>query len=174
MSRTTAVEHYCRLLAPGGLFIGERGRPAMISAVLGSAAAVCLHDRRLKMGGMSHFLYPSAGFFGRADSTHATGAIPALIKQMLAHGCRPEDLEAHIFGGAEAPGPDADGRRLGSKNVKMARKILRKNRVSVVSEDVGGRHGRRVIFYTGANEALVMKTHRIRRGDFYPYRDREG
>jgi hypothetical protein len=30
--------------------------------------------------------------------------------------------------------------------------------------------GRRLIFHTGTNEALVMKTHRIRRGDFYPYR----
>lgn len=173
MSRTTAVEHYCRLLTPGGLFVGDSGRPAMISAVLGTAAAVCLHDRRLKMGGMTHFLYPTAGLFGRADSSHATVAIPALIKQMIAHGCRPEDLEAQIFGGAEAPGPDSAGRGLGTKNVKMARKILRKNRVPVVSEDVGGRQGRRIIFYTGANEALVMKTHWVRRGDFFPYRQRE-
>lgn len=173
MSRTTAVEHYCRLLAPGGLFVSERGRLAMISAVLGSAAAVCLHDHRLKMGGMSHFLYPTAGLFGRPDSRYATVAIPALIRLMVDYGCRPEDLEAQIFGGAEPPGRTRAGRRLGEKNIKMARKILRKNGVPVVSEDVGGRKGRRIIFYTGANEALVMKTHRVRRGDFFPYRQRE-
>jgi len=56
--------------------------------------------------------------------------------------------------------------------VTIARKILKKRGIPVVSEDVGGLKGRRLIFHTGTNETMVMKTHRIRRGDYFPYRQR--
>jgi len=144
----------------------------MVSAVLGTCVAVCLHDRRLKIGGMNHFLYPKTKMFDNmATSQYATVSIPALIKKLQQQGSRIEDLEAQIFGGGESSGLLTSG-DIGSKNIKMARKLLKKSGIRVVSEDVGGFKGRRLIFHTGTNEALVMKTHRIRRGDYYPYRQR--
>ncbi len=143
----------------------------MVSAVLGTCVAVCLHDRRLKIGGMNHFLYPKTSPFGRPTQQYATVSIPALIKMLQKQGSRLQDMEAQIFGGGELPG---GGGNIGYKNVKMARKILKKSGIRVVSEDVGGLKGRRLIFHTGTNEALIMKTHRIRRGDYYPYRQRLG
>jgi chemotaxis protein CheD len=141
----------------------------MISAVLGTCVAVCLHDRRLKIGGMNHFLYPKSGFFGSSSNEYGDVAIPALIDKLRRMGSRPQDLEAQIFGGGTVV---LDRDATGDKNVKIARKILKKNGISVVSEDVGGYKGRRLIFHTGTNETLVMKTHRIRRGDYFPYRER--
>jgi chemotaxis protein CheD len=141
----------------------------MISAVLGTCVAVCLHDRRLKIGGMNHFLYPKSGFFGSISNDYGDVAIPALIDKLRRLGSRVQDLEAQIFGGGDT---DFSRGATGEKNVKIARKILKKNGIAIVSEDVGGRKGRRVIFHTGTNESLVMKTHRIRRGDYYPYRER--
>jgi chemotaxis protein CheD len=85
-------------------------------------------------------------------------------------GSRIQDLEAQIFGGGDISGLN-DG-KTGGKNIKIARKILKKNGISIVSEDVGGFKGRRLIFHTGTNEAMVMKTHRIRKGDYFPYRER--
>ncbi|MDR2945562.1 MAG: chemotaxis protein CheD [Candidatus Adiutrix sp.] len=166
-----AVEVYRYHLEPGGIF--ACGEPAMVSVVLGTCVAVCLHDRRLKIGGMNHFLYPKTRAFVRPTQQYATVSIPALIKMMQKQGSRLADLEAQIFGGGETIGAISDG-HIGSKNVKMARKLLKKNGIRVVSEDVGGLKGRRLIFHTGTNEALVMKTHRIRRGDYYPYRQRLG
>ncbi len=169
MTTNKALEVYRYHLEPGGVF--ACGEPAMVSAVLGTCVAVCLHDRRLKIGGMNHFLYPKAKVFTEPTIEHGIVAIPALIRQMRKQGSRLEDMEAQIFGGGECPGL-ADSGGLGLKNVKMARKILKKNGIKVVSEDVGGLKGRRLIFHTGTNEALIMKTHRIRRGDYHPYRQR--
>lgn len=170
MSTQNAIEVYRYHLEPGGIF--ALGEPAMVSAVLGTCVAVCLHDRRLKIGGMNHFLYPKPSLFGgRATVEYANVAIPALIKMMQKQGSRLRDIEAQIFGGGGAPG-HSDSSGIGDKNIKMARKLLKKSGIRVVSEDVGGLKGRRLIFHTGTNEALVMKTHRIRKGDYYPYRQR--
>jgi chemotaxis protein CheD len=163
-----AVEVYRYHLAPGGIY--TCGTQAMISAVLGTCVAVCLHDRRLRIGGMNHFLFPKSGFFGSASSEYGDVAIPQLINKLTRMGSRIEDLEAQIVGGAAIPGSRTEA--TGGKNVKMARKILSKKGIPVVSEDVGGLKGRRLIFHTGTNETMVMKTHRIRRGDYYPYRQR--
>jgi chemotaxis protein CheD len=170
MTTTRAVEVYRYHLAPGNSF--TCGGQAMISAVLGTCVAVCLHDRRLKIGGMNHFLYPKSGFFGSPSSDYGDVAIPQLINKLRRMGSRVEDLEAQIIGGANIPG--ARDQSTGGKNVNIARKILKKNGIPVVSEDVGGFKGRRLIFHTGTNETLVMKTHRIRRGDYFPYRQRLG
>ena len=169
MSNSRALEVYRYHLEPGGVF--SCGEPAMVSAVLGACVAVCLHDRRLKIGGMNHFLYPKTKIFGPDNAQYANVAIPALIKKLQKQGSHLEDLEAQIFGGGETAGAFG-GDKTGGQNVKMARKILKKNGIRVVSEDVGGLKGRRLIFHTGTNEALVMKTHRIRRGDYHPYRQR--
>ncbi|MCL2029410.1 MAG: chemotaxis protein CheD [Deltaproteobacteria bacterium] len=169
MSTSKALEVFRYHLEPGDLFSCRE--PAMVSAVLGSCVAVCLHDRRLKIGGMNHFLYPKAKLFGPSNSQFATVSIPALINMLRKQGSRVEDLEAHIFGGGETPGTFG---KMGASNIQMARRLLKKNGIRVVSEDVGGLKGRRLIFHTGTNETLVMKTHRIRRGDFYPYRLRPG
>ncbi|MDR2612310.1 MAG: chemotaxis protein CheD [Deltaproteobacteria bacterium] len=163
-----AVEVYRYHLVPGNIF--SCGKQAMISAVLGTCVAVCLHDRRLKIGGMNHFLYPRSGFFGSPSSEYGDVAIPQLISKLTRMGSRIEDLEAQIVGGAAIPGARQES--TGGKNVKMARKILKKKGIPVVSEDVGGVKGRRLIFHTGTNETMIMKTHRIRRGDYYPYRQR--
>jgi chemotaxis protein CheD len=166
MTTNTAVDIYRYHLTPGQLF--TRGEQAMVSAVLGTCVAVCLHDRRLKIGGMNHYRFPKSGFFGSSSNEYGDVAIPALIDKLRRMGSRVQDLEAQIIGG----GDTGFQGKTGEKNVKIARKLLKKNGVNVVSEDVGGLKGRRLIFHTGTNETLIMKTHRIRRGDFYPYRER--
>jgi chemotaxis protein CheD len=170
MTTNHAIEIYRYHLTPGNIF--SCAEQAMVSAVLGTCVAVCLHDRRLKIGGMNHFLYPKSGFFGSASNDSGDVAIPALNTPRRRLGSRPEDMEAQIFGGGAARGERWGS--TGGKNVKLARKILKKHGINVVSEDVGGMKGRRLIYHTGTNEALVMKTHRIRRGDYYPYRLRLG
>jgi chemotaxis protein CheD len=172
MSNSKAVEVYRCHLEPGEIF--TCGEPAMVSAVLGSCVAVCLHDRRLKIGGMNHFLYPKTRIFARPTPQYANVSIPALIQMLKRQGSRLEDLEAQIFGGGEPPFGLGRNSKIGGQNIKMARKLLKKSGIRVVSEDVGGVKGRRLIFHTGTNEALIMKTHRIRRGDYHPYRQRLG
>ncbi|MFH1135808.1 MAG: chemotaxis protein CheD [Pseudomonadota bacterium] len=121
---------------------------------------------------MNHYLYPKAGRGAKTTAQFGNVAVLALIRLMQSQGSRLEDMEAQIFGGGSRG--LFDHSRVGRKNVKIARKILKKKGIPVVSEDVGGIKGRRVLFHTGTNEAIVMKTHRIRRGDWHPYRERIG
>ena len=44
-------------LEPGYMFVSVK--PAAISTVLGSCVAVCLYDRKHKIGGMNQFQFPS-------------------------------------------------------------------------------------------------------------------
>jgi chemotaxis protein CheD len=55
------------------------------------------------------------------------------------------------------------------KNVSKARQVLRLANVPVISEDTGGRMGRKIVFNTLKNEAIVYKVNTLRKGDWYPY-----
>ena len=168
MSGAKEVEAYKYNLEPGCIYASTD--PTLVTTVVGTCVAVCLHDRRLKSGGMNHYLYPKASWGEKTTARYGNVAVLALIRLMLSQGSRLEDMEAQIFGGGSRGLNDSS--RVGRKNVKMAKRILKKKGIKVVSEDVGGIKGRRVLFHTGTNETIVMKTHRIRRGDWHPYRER--
>ena len=59
---------------------------------------------------------------------------------------------------------------IGPQNVQMARKIFQQPGILITSEDVGGGKGRKHIYKTGTNEAVVLKVDRLREEDWYPYR----
>lgn len=168
MTSANQVEVYKYYLRPGYIFTSTE--PALISTIIGTCVAVCLYDRRRKYGGMNHFLYPKVGRREKTTPQYGNVAVPALIRMMLSQGSRVEDMEAQIFGGGLRS--LQDNTDIGRLNVKIAKKILKKKGIPVVSEDVGGTKGRRLVYHTRTNEAIIMKTHRLRRGDYYPYRER--
>jgi hypothetical protein len=87
---------------------------------------------------------------------------------MMTHeGSKLKHLEAQIFGGAYNPTISPDD--IGRKNMIISRKILAKQRIPVVSEDVGGRKERKIVFNTQTNEIVVLKVGHLRRADWYPY-----
>ena len=63
----------------------------------------------------------------------------------------------------------ADCTRIARENVQMARKILRSHRIKIISEDTGGNMGRKIVYNTQRNEAVVYKVNNLRQGDWYPY-----
>jgi chemotaxis protein CheD len=155
-------------LQPGFIFTSLE--PALVTTIVGTCVAVCLYDRRLRCGGVNHYFFPKTPRGGKNTPKYGNVAIPALVRMMLSQGCRVRDMEAQIFGGGRRSMSDPGS--VGGGNVKMARKILKKLKIPIVSEDTGGVKGRRVLFHTCTNEAIVMKTHKIRRGDWHPYRGR--
>lgn len=168
MQGDKAVEPFRYHLLPGYIFASPE--PALVSTVVGACVAVCLWDRRLKIGAMNHFLHPKLARRNEPTPRYGNVSLPAMIRLMVRQGCRREDMEAQIFGGGRRSMHDVSD--VGKRNVKMARKILKKNGIQIVSEDVGGIKGRRVLFHTFTSEAIVMKTDKIRRGDWAPYRYR--
>lgn len=132
--------------------------------VLGSCVAICLWDKRLKYGAMSHFVQPVTKDPTLATARYGNVAVSASVRMMDDAGCRREDLQAQILGGAilEGTGESATGQ----KNVRIAKAILSRKKVRIVSEDVGGTMGRKVIFHVGTGEVVVFKVHKIRDSDW--------
>lgn len=140
-------------LAQGDVRCGDEGE--VLLTVLGSCVAVCLWDARLRIGGMNHFVLPGDPQ-GRTDTRYGAAAMPAMLAAMQCRGTRPQDLRAHVLGGA-AVLPTALGETVGMLNVDFARGWLARLGVRVVGERVGGVRGMQVRFDTASGETYVRR-----------------
>lgn len=156
------------LLQPGHLYAALE--PALIRCVLGACVAVTIWDRRLAIGGMTHFVSPRTTDPAKATACFGNVSTSALVRILERQGSRLSDLEAQIFGGGHDPGIGSP--HTGDKNVKAARKVLKRKGIKVVSEDVGGSRGRKVVFDTSNGHTGVIKVQTIRRGDWQPLEQR--
>lgn len=163
-SEALTSTHY--FLQPGYIFVP--GQNISISTVIGSGVSVCIYNRKKRIGGMNHFQFPYMGTKGKTTALYGNVSTMALIKIMLAHESRKKDFEAQIFGGAY--NPQKKNKDIGRENIEIARKILLKSKISIISEDVGGEKGRKVVFNTSTNEVAVLKVDSLRDIDWYPYR----
>lgn len=158
------LEPYHYHLGPGYIFVNSM--PSLISAGLGSAVAVCVWDRVLGIGGMSHFQYPRPNRRGKPTAKYGTVSIRTLIKMLIKMGSKRENLQAQVFGGGHR---FQYAKNMGQRNLKVARRELKRSRVPIISEDVGGVQFRRVLYHTATNEILCMKTNKSHQEDWYPH-----
>lgn len=149
-------------LEAGCLYLATR--PALISTVLGSCVSICLWDKRQRIGGMNHFLLPKFQSRQEMNTKFGDVATPLMIRMMKEEGSALADLEAQIFGGAKTV--QNISMNIGRENVEMARKILRHFRIRVVSEDVGGQLGRKIVFNTFTGESVALKVKQLRKTDW--------
>ncbi len=152
-------------LRPGFIYLPQR--PTTISTVLGSSVAVSLYDRSLKAGGMNHFLFPYVNAREKTTAQYGNVAVLTLIRMMTAYGSKLSNLEAQVFGGAF--NDQYSKRDIGKDNLKTARHILSGKKIKIVSEDVGGELGRKIVFNTATYEIGILKVGRLRESDWYPY-----
>lgn len=134
-----------------------------IKTVLGSCVAVCLWDKKRKKGAMNHFIYPKATKSER-NARYGNLSLAYMLKLMTGAGSNKSDLIAHIIGGADNSNLSSN---VGKQNVRMAQKFLKKHNIQIVSEDVGGSIGKKVVFNTVTGEILVHKCMAIRESDWY-------
>jgi len=117
---------------------------------LGSCVAVTLFDRERKIGGMIHFMLPSK-MFSKAffnPYKYCDTGLSNLIMQMEQFGSRKYRMEAKLIGGANMFSVFIKNKEesIGFRNVDMAKKILRENRIPVIAEDTGSDYSRSVEF----------------------------
>jgi len=163
VSNSPVAQNY--FLKPGFIYVSTK--PTMISTVVGSCIAVCMFDRKQKIGGMNHFQFPAIRSAKHATARYGNVALPTLINLMINEGSKNEHLEAQIFGGAY--NPEIGEKNIGQENIRIAKTILAKKGVHLASEDVGGEKGRKIIFNTNTNELAVVKVDKVRHEDWYPY-----
>ena len=130
--------------------------PCRITTVLGSCVAVGLWDDANGIGGLNHFLLPERLVNGAASPRFGNIAVRALIDGVIAAGARRQSLQAKVFGGACVLRAFREGGwHLGTKNVDVARRILREEGIPIAAEDVEGTRGRKLIFQTHDGAAWV-------------------
>jgi len=149
-------------LQPGYIYFSKT--PAIVRTVLGSCVAVTLWDKAQQYGGMNHFLRPWTKDPAEATPQFGNVATAALLQIMEDAGCRREDIVAQITGGAAPDG--ANESDVGQGNVQVAREILSRKGIPVISEDIGGTMGRKIVFDTYTGQLVVLKVHRIRETDW--------
>jgi len=165
MTASNSIVQANYFLQPGYIFLATQ--PTVISGVTGSGVAVCVYDRKRKIGGMNLFHFPFTRDQEQATGMYGNVAVLTLIKMMEGHGSKPQHLEAQILGGAH--NPEISPKNIGRENIRIARTLIHRKRIRLISEDVGGNRGRKIVFNTGKNEIAVLKVERLRAGDWYPY-----
>lgn len=150
-------------LDPGHVVYSQE--PSLLSSVCGSGVVVTVWDRSRRVGGMIHCVSPKKKNREKSTNYHMDVAIPSLMSQFLNEAAAVANLEAQIFGGGNHRGLRES--RV-AKTVEVARRMLRRFRIPIVSEDVGGRLGRKIMFNTHSGDAMVMKTRRMRLIDWSP------
>ena len=149
-------------IEPGYIYFTRRS--TTIETVVANCVAVCIWDRALKYGGMSHFLRPIVTDKRKTTARFGNVAMATLVRIMEEAGCNREDLAAQIFSGCV---PDLNTKPdLGAENVKIAREVLERKKITIISEDVGGSMGRKIVFDTATGETVVMKVHNVRESDW--------
>lgn len=143
------------------LMIGEGGvftRPTIISTVLGSCVSVTFFCRRKKIGGIFHAILPvmppkESRAVMQRHYRYVDTSIRHIIRSFLRRGIGPDEIEAKVFGGAQAvfkgniqPGPN---------NIKTAFEVLAANNIKIIASDVGGDKGRNLIFVSDTGEVFV-------------------
>jgi chemotaxis protein CheD len=130
--------------------------PTVITTVLGSCVAVCLYDPIAKAGGMNHFLLPLHVDKERSPR-FGTVAVPLLVESVLRAGGARGSLVAKVFGGASVIGATSRGRPLGEENAILALRLLEEAGIPVLDQDLGGRRGRKLVFFADEGTAWVRQ-----------------
>lgn len=137
----------------------------LVTIGLGSCVGIALWSREARVGALAHVLLPNVNL---TTATSAPGkcpatAVPAMVRRMRELGAS-GDVQARLVGGASmftpllAPGSLS----LGARNVAATHAACLAADIPVVSEDVGGAHGRSIYFDVASGEVLVRS---IQKGD---------
>jgi len=132
--------------------IGELAvsKDKVLTTIVGSCIACCIYDDKNKVIGMAHIMLPENknSSDNNLKAKYADTAIKNLLDELVSHGADIRNLKAKIVGGASifVNENDVDMFNIGKRNADKVKKLLIDNNVKIISEDIGGRNGRNVIF----------------------------
>lgn len=124
----------------------------VLTTVLGSCVACCVHDTTLKIGGMNHFLLPDTvnDVSGSEHRRYGVHLMELLLNELYKRGARRETLEVKIFGGAHVVPGLSD---IGAQNAEFAVGFLHSEELKHVGGHTGGDQARRVQFWPASGRA---------------------
>ncbi len=128
----------------------------VVSTLLGSCVAACLHDPVARVGGINHFLLP--GDMGSHSERVAVHLMELLVNALLKAGASRDRLEAKLFGGAKS---FAGLKDIGASNSIFAQRFLEREGIAVIGGSTGGSAGRRLEYWPASGRARQKMMSRI-------------
>ena len=145
-------------ILPGEFFVSSE---YIINTILGSCIAVVLYSEKDKIGGMNHFMLPSASAFPVTQNKEDPGrygvyAMELLINELMHNGIKKNKLSAKVFGGGRVLHGSPDiGIHVGARNTAFVLDFLKSEKIHVVAKDVGGDYGRKIYFFPWTGKVLL-------------------
>lgn len=142
-----------------------RNPNVIVTYALGSCIGICLYDKQLKIGGLSHIMLPESSMFTNNDINRmkfADTAIVDLVKDLVKLGADRRRLTAKIAGGAqmfEVQQGSLVG-TIGDRNTVSVKNTLQSLKIPILAEDTGLNYGRTVYFDL---ETGIMKVQSLSR-----------
>lgn len=132
-------------LKPGEFFFGGDGRE--VRTLLGSCVAITLWHPKRRLGGMCHYLLPSAGKLpGRAlDGRYADQAMGLFLSELKRSKAEPREFQVKVFGGGNMFPGTLTQSTVGDKNIEAAHRLLRQHGFALPEYHVGSCGHRTVI-----------------------------
>ena len=125
----------------------------VLTTILGSCVAACLHDPVAGVGGMNHFLLPGDETSGASCDRYGVHAMELLVNGLLQRGARRERLQAKLFGGARMLQGLTD---VGTLNAEFAERFVKRERIAYTGGSLRGERGRRLQFWPVAGRARQL------------------
>lgn len=143
-------------ILPGEYYVTQRQE--MITTVLGSCISVCIYDLAQKIGGMNHFMLPVAKDrqmdFGSDSFRFGDVAMERLINEVIKAGADRRALKFKAFGGGHIIKTMTS---IGQSNIQFLKKFMALEGLHLETEDLGGKHPRKVRFNPGTGQVWVKK-----------------
>lgn len=151
MNNQPVNTHY---LYPGAIFTHKERH--LVTTVLGSCISVCIWHEKARIGGINHYLLPLWNGDGLPTPKYGNVAIERLVekvRKIAGSGT----LVAKVFGGASMWSQASGALAVGDRNIEFAYNNLEELKIKIVSQDVGGGMGRKVIFDTESGSVLLRR-----------------
>lgn len=148
------------IIQPGEYYVTKEDE--VIATVLGSCISVCIKDERNHIGGMNHFMLPGdfrmEDVFGSNSARYGMYAMEMVMGDLIKLGGDRSNLTAKVFGGGHVLNSVAKGANsVPSSNIEFIKAFLSMEGIPVVKSDVGGRHGRKVLYLPRAGKVYVKQ-----------------
>jgi len=151
-------------LKPGEMHLADR--PAIVQTVLGSCISVTLFTHRFALGSICHGLLPRCSGKTKCEGTcteafkYVECSINAMIEKFRRVGIGISEIDAKVFGGADMFDIRETGKvakTVGFQNITTAFRVMQQEGIRIVARDVGGTHGRKILFYPHTGEVLMKR-----------------
>jgi len=119
----------------------------LLSLGVGSCIVIIIYDPVKKIGALAHTMLPDSKEGIKSDNLfkYADLAVIEMIRKLESLGCKKQDMEAKLIGGANMfPTIYSETENVGHDNITAVKKILKDEGIKITAEEIGGSIGRSV------------------------------